>query len=288
MLARVLTLLVLGSSTAFRAASSLRASAAHAPRSRSAAQLCATPDAAVPDSKRNETSAGAAVGLAGLAASGATVSAITTAAGGVCVGGGCVAGAGLAAGAAGAGGAAAGAGAAGGAAAAAFGGLQTWLAGGLVAAGLGTQLLTGDVPPEEPGALPPAMAAMVRSSTPLSEIRSPGNGRPTVLEFYRPACPRCNRLAPSLQAVEARAQKDGVNWVMLNTDEPSSVPVFTKYGVSELCARRRERACACAQPSPVRRARARLTDSALCDADAGRTLPSSTRKGRTSGRTRGG
>ena len=45
-----------------------------------------------------------------------------------------------------------------------------------------------------------------------------------------------------LGAVEAAAQRQGVSWVMLNTDEPSSVPVFTKYGVSELCARRRERA----------------------------------------------
>ena len=248
---RLLALCLLGSSRACSGALLGRLPRAPVTQHRSAVRLTVSPDVGEPgapeppdalQSQGNETGTAAGVALAGLAASGATVSAITTAAGGVCVGGGCVAGAGVAASAAGATGAAAGAS---GAVAAAFGGLQSWLAGGLVAAGLGSQLLTGEPAQQvaQPGSLPPVMADMVRSSTPIEAI---ANGRPTVLEFYRPNCPRCNRLAPSLQVVEQRAQRDGVNWVMLNTDEPASVPIYTKYGVSELCAAYR---CACTRRS---------------------------------------
>ena len=33
-----------------------------------------------------------------------------------------------------------------------------------------------------------------------------------------------------------RAERDGVNWVMLNTDEPSSTSMIQKFAVYELCA----------------------------------------------------
>lgn len=149
--------------------------------------------------------------LALLAASGMG-GALAATAGSVCVGGACVVGGAAAAPAA----------------VAAFGSLQVWLAATLVALGVasGGPLLAGPAP------LSPAMAELVLHSTPLDALRS--SGRPSVVEFFRPNCPRCNRLAPTLVELEARAQNGNVNWVMINTDEPSAQSLVRQLGVSEL------------------------------------------------------
>ena len=165
-------------------------------------------DAAEPEARGN---ASEALGLAGLAASGAGISTIAATAGGVCAGGACVAGAPVAAPVA----------------AIAFGGFQTWLAGGLVAAATFFGAPTATPPPVDA-----TMAIMVRQSTPIADVK--GKGTPTVIEFYRPACPRCNRLAPSLVEMEEKATSNGVSWVMINTDEPSSMGLIRNFGVSEV------------------------------------------------------
>lgn len=169
----------------------------------------------------------AAAGLAGLAATGASLSTIAATAGGVCVGGAC------AVGAAGAGGAS------GAAALSAVGG---WLAGGLVAAatffGMNESPLLSDVPPPRVEfrtggvdyVVNEKLATAVRQSTPPDEIR----GRPVVIEFYRPACSRCNRLAPLVLASEERAQREGVAWTMINVDDPSSAGLVGALGVQQL------------------------------------------------------
>merc|ERR1711879_384503 len=82
-----------------------------------------------------------------------------------------------------------------------------------------------------------ALASMASSSTPISIAET--NGQPTVIEFYRPACKYCNKAASSgLAAVEEQAKKDGVNWVMLNTDEMGANKQIEQYvqncGVYEL------------------------------------------------------
>ena len=155
--------------------------------------------------------------LAGLAASSAGIGTIAATAGGVCAGGACVAGGAAAAPAA----------------VTAFAGLQSWIAGGLVAAGLVWSPLLGVAPgPPTSPALDGTMAVMVRESTAFDAVA--GSNRPTVLEFYRPACPRCNRLAPSLVSLEERARSSGANWVMVNTDEPAARALVRKFHVSEL------------------------------------------------------
>jgi hypothetical protein len=194
-------------------------------------QLCAARADDEPAARSNASG----VALAGLAGS-ATTAAVVSAAGGACVGGGCVAaGAGAAASAgAAAGGASAGAAAAAGAAASAGGGaglVQSLLAGGALTVGtLGSLVgLPSGPPPMSDG-----LVAMVARSTPLEEATE--WGQPTVLEFYRPACKFCNLAASAgLGDVEAQAGKDGVRWVMVDTDDVQrSSRLVRKYGVREL------------------------------------------------------
>ena len=168
--------------------------------------------------------ASAAAGLAGLAATGAGLSTIAATAGGVCVGGACAVGASAGAG---------------GAAAASFGG---WLAGGVVAAasffGMTESPLLSDVPPPRVEFITGGvsyivnekLAAAIRQSTPPDDIR----GKPVVVEFYRPACSRCNRLAPLVLASEERAMREGVAWTMINVDDPSSEGLVGALGVKQL------------------------------------------------------
>lgn len=162
----------------------------------------------------------AAIGLSGLAGSAtvaSTATTLATAAGGACAGGACAAGAGALAG--GSGGAAAMAATGGGLLAGAKGML---FAGMLFAsAALNTAMGT------------PTLETMVRVSTPLEAAI--GNGRPTVMEFYGNACPHCRSAAKELSAVEERAVRDkGINWVMINTDDPSMAPVWNMYHVDEI------------------------------------------------------
>lgn len=156
-----------------------------------------------------------ALGLAGLAASGAGISTIATA-GGVCLGGACAVGGAAAAPAA----------------AGTLAGLHSLLAGGLLAGLIWNPFSGAQEMPPAVYALDSTMAAMVRQSTPIDAVV--GSKKPTIVEFYRPACPRCNRLAPALAEVEERARAGGANWVMVNTDEPTSLPLIRKLGVSEL------------------------------------------------------
>ena len=58
--------------------------------------------------------------------------------------------------------------------------------------------------------------------------------RQVVIEFFRPACPRCNRLAPALLPVEEGARREGVSWTMINTDDPSAAGLIRSLGVSSL------------------------------------------------------
>lgn len=186
-------------------------------------------DTALSDGTANgsdtNTSSGAALGLASLAGS-ATAATVLSTAGGVCAGGGCVAAGGAVAGAAaGTAGAAAGSGAAAAGAAAGAGGLQSLLAGAAVtAATIGSFVF---------GGMSQDLNAMVAASTPLQEaIR---NGNPTVLEFYRPLCRYCNLAASGgLQEVEAAARAQGINWVMLSTDDSANRKLVDNYGVYEL------------------------------------------------------
>ena len=190
-------------------------------------QLCATDSSAQSDDEAedaapratlNATAAG--LGVAGLAGS-ATAASVITAAGGACVGGACVAAGGVATGATAASGA--------GAAAGLGGAVQSLVAGGAIAiASLGSMLTGGPTATMSEG-----LASMVASATPI-EVAS-ASGKPTVIEFYRPACKFCNLAASSgLADVEANAKRDGVNWVMLDTDERESTRYVRKYGVSEL------------------------------------------------------
>ena len=41
-------------------------------------------------------------------------------------------------------------------------------------------------------------------------------------------------MSRALYPLEQRAQGEGVNWVMLNTDDPRWAPVWQYYGVDEL------------------------------------------------------
>ena len=196
---------------------------------RAALQVAQTEKAQLQGQPANASAA--AAGLAGLAATGAGLGTIAATAGGVCVGGAC------AVGVAGAGGAAGGA-----AAVSTFGG---WVAGGLVAAATffggdltGSPALLSDVPPPRvelsTGGVSyivnEKLAAAIRQSTPPDEIR----GKPVVIEFYRPACSRCNRLAPLVLASEERAMREGVAWTMINVDDPSSAGLVGALGVGQL------------------------------------------------------
>ena len=82
------------------------------------------------------------------------------------------------------------------------------LAGGAIAlASLGAMVSP------EPIKMSDGLARMVDSSTPLEAVAPGSPRRPTVLEFYRPACKYCNLAASSgLAEVEAQAEE---------TDEPS-------------------------------------------------------------------
>ena len=169
------------------------------------------------ESKAPDAKLAAAIGLSGLAGGATVVSSaatIATAAGGVCAGGACVAGAGALAGASG-----------GAAAAVATGGgllagAKAMLVGGTL---LATAMVSGIT-----GA--PTLDSMVRASTPLNVAI--GSGRPTVMEFYGGACPHCRSAAKDLRPVEDAAIRDkGVNWVMINTDDPGMAPVWNMYHV---------------------------------------------------------
>lgn len=162
----------------------------------------------------------AAIGLSGLAG-GATIAStattIATTAGGVCAGGACAVGAGAVA--SGGGGAVA--------AAATGGGLLAGAKGILVAGALLASAAFNSVTGT------PTLESMVSASTPLQVAL--GNGRPTVMEFYGNACPHCRSAAKELSAVEAAAVRDdGVNWVMINTDDPGMAPVWQMYHVDEI------------------------------------------------------
>ena len=169
-----------------------------------------------------ENNASAAVGL--LAASGAGISTIAATAAGVCAGGACAVGAGAGAPAA----------------AAAVGGFNAWIAGGLVAAATFLGMPTGVPTPTSSVVeyrtggvdykIDASLAAMIERATPPENIR----GKPVVIEFFRPACPRCNRLAPSLLATEEQAKSEGVAWTMINVDDPSAFGLIRTLGVSQL------------------------------------------------------
>lgn len=162
----------------------------------------------------------AAIGLSGLAGGATMVSTATTiatAAGGVCAGGACAAGAGALAG--GSGGVAAVAATGGGLLA----GAKAMLLAGALLASAALSTATGT----------PTLESMVRASTPLEAALR--NGRPTVMEFYGNSCPHCRSAARELGAVEERAVRDkGINWVMINTDDPGMAPVWNMYHVDEI------------------------------------------------------
>ena len=165
-----------------------------------------------------------AAGLAGLAASGAGISTIAATAAGVCAGGACVVGAGAGAPAA----------------AAAVGGFNAWIAGGLVAAATFFGMPNSAPPPTASVVeystggvdykIDASLAATIERSTPPGDIR----GKPVVIEFFRPACPRCNRLAPTLLSTEEQAKSEGVAWTMINVDDPSAFGLIRALGVSQL------------------------------------------------------
>merc|ERR1712187_491132 len=76
------------------------------------------------------------------------------------------------------------------------------------------------------------LGSMAAGSTPIDVAFT--NKQPTIIEFYRKSCTVCNAIAPRLAAVEKQAQADGINWVMLDTDDPASVYYYTRCGVDEL------------------------------------------------------
>jgi len=185
-------------------------------------------DGQLPTADAAVASNASAVGLAGLAATGAGVSTIAATAAGVCAGGACAVGA-------------AGIGAP---AAAAFGTFNAWVAGGLVAAAtfFGVPLMdarvvdmglpnsveysTGGIDYR----IDASLAAMIRQATPPVDMK----GKPVVIEFFRPACMNCNRIAPSIVDMEEEALRNGVSWVMINVDDPSARGLIRKLSVSQL------------------------------------------------------
>ena len=72
------------------------------------------------------------------------------------------------------------------------------------------------------------LAALERRSRALDDALT--NGNPTVLEFYADWCEVCKASAPMVYEVES-AHERGVNFVMLNVDNPKWGGELEEYGV---------------------------------------------------------
>jgi thiol-disulfide isomerase/thioredoxin len=83
--------------------------------------------------------------------------------------------------------------------------------------------LRGGLQPQAP------MEALARRSPELSVALA--NGRPTIVEFYADWCEACRNMAPALEAVESR-QRDRLNVVLLNVDNPRWQPEIDRYAVN--------------------------------------------------------